>query len=151
MCVQKCKRGQEKGRKGRGKMGPCRIKSSTEAFTRLSASTSERRRRGTFETITGLVTHVKKRKGVRNTSLLISMLPSLQQSPHKTDITFMFLSIKFKGTFNSWDQMKIDDLELLTTVAPEVKDGPLICTTSSKDPRKFPASKYFVFFLGPLD
>ena len=61
----------------------------------------------------------------------------------------MFLSTKFKGTFNSWDQMKIDDLELLTTVAPEVKDGPLICTTSSKDPRKFPASKYFVFLLGP--
>ena len=61
----------------------------------------------------------------------------------------MFLSTKFKGTFNSWDQMKIDDLELLTIVAPEVKDGPLICTTSSKDPKSCQPVNMFVFLLGP--
>ena len=62
----------------------------------------------------------------------------------------MFMSTKFKGTFNSWDLMKIDDQELLTTVASEVKGGPLICTLHNflqKIQESFQPVNMFVFLI----
>ena len=76
------------------------------------------------ETITGLVTHFKKRKRCQKRITLdfyASFIFFIVRI--KTEETHPFVSPKFEGTFNNWDLLKIDDLELLTTV--EVKGKPL--------------------------